>query len=380
MSRPFSIHASTPRSSSRTWAGIVAATSLLVAAAAHADPHSCKKVGKDEARLVPSLAPVDYEQAGLTPPPPNAGVLPFQTFNYGTVVWREPSEHCFIVGQTFDFFKGAGNSKQPRPTIVFFHGNGSTSHMTATSPAYQNLVVPAVKAGFNVASVEYRHPVTDQYLAQWEGGVVPTLDTGYVIQYLRGNAKTYNIDTNNIFSFGHSRGTLALWQMLQPDMGGGDTGLPSSLPDAYFGYQPNTTYQCQQFSTLFLVQDQDAADEVANCEATNPYWQQFGSAVDSVNATSLPVHLQTDGKFVLEQGTDDVIKLITYSDLVAQGYNTGHYPDYSIALLDRYEAFGNPNMDYPESQVSGKNCFIGWQNFIYPLVKNALPRLTPMGD
>jgi hypothetical protein len=294
-------------------------------------------------------------------------MLKSQTFAYGTSVWREPSIHCFLVGQTFDYFKGAGKSKTPRPTIVYFHGNGSTSHMTANSPGYLNVVVPAVQAGFNVASVEYRHPVTDQYLAQWDG-VVPTLDAGYVIQYLRAHASTYNIDPDNLFSFGHSRGTLALWQMLQPDMGGGDTGLPSSLPSAYFGYQPNTTFQCQQFSTLFLIQDQEAADEVTDCEAQNPYWQQFGSAVDSVNATSLPVHLQTDGTFVLKKGTTDVIKLLEYDDLIKQGYNTGHYTDFSIALLNRYEAYGNTNMDYPEQDIGGKQCFTGWQNFIFPLV------------
>jgi hypothetical protein len=105
---------------------------------------------------------------------------------------------------------------------------------------------------------------------------------------------------------------------------------------------------------------------------------QFGSAVDAVNATSLPVHLQTDGSFVLVKGTNDVIKLLEYDKLISLGYNTGHYTDFSIALLDRYEAFNNPNMDYPEENIAGKQCFVGWQNFIYPLIQNhdALPAPT----
>jgi hypothetical protein len=364
-----------PRTSSPACMLVVAAACLLLGAtAAQAAPHSCKRVGKDLV-LEPSAGPLDLVQAGLEAPAQDPKLLPYQTYNYGSTLWREPSVHCLLMGQTFDFFKGDGKSKAPRPTIVYFHGNGSTSHMTDSSPAYLNVVVPAVKLGYNVISVEYRHPVTDQYLAQWDG-IVPTLDAGYAMQFLRGNAATYNIDTDHIFSFGHSRGTLALWQMLQPDMGGGDTGLPSSLPTAYFGYQPNTTFQCQQFSDLFLVQDQEAIDEVTNCETANTYWQQFGSSVDSVTATSLPVHLQTDGTFVLQKGTTDVIKLLTYSKLKKLGYNTDHYTDFSIALLDRYEAFSNANMDYPEQNIPGKQCFIGWQTFVSAHLGPKVPKVS----
>lgn len=348
----------------------VAAALLGLAASAQADPHSCKKVGKDEV-LSPGLTPVDFAATSLEDRPAgDPGTLKYTTYAYGSVLWREPSLHCFVVGQTFDFYEGSGKSDQPRPTIVYFHGNGSSSHVLTSSPTYINLIVPAVKAGFNVASVEYRHPVTDEYLAQWEGGVVPTLDTGYAMQYLRDNAGKLNISQANVFSFGHSRGTLALWQAMQPDMGGGTTGMPSSLPQAYFGFGPQTTYQCQEFSTLFFVQDADAAAEVANCEATNEYWQQFGSAVDSVTASAPPVHLQADGPFVLQKGTQDQIELLTYAQFQKQKFSTGHYPDYAIAMLDAFERVGNPGMDYPEQNVKGKNAFVGWQNFIYPLIQS----------
>jgi hypothetical protein len=176
-----------------------------------------------------------------------------------------------------------------------------------------------------------------------------------------------NISKNNIFTFGYSRGSLALWQALQPDMGLGTTGRPSSLPTAFFGYQAQTTYQCQQFADLFVLNDQYKAPQVQECKDTNWAYLQFGSAVASVTKFSVPVHLQYQQGFELMPGTTTLIKLLSWPDLDAR-YEVEHYPDYGIALLNAYTAKQNTRMDYPEKLISYQSQFIGWQNFVGPKV------------
>lgn len=299
---------------------------------------------------------------------------PGTTYQWGSYRWKEPAWGCRDVGQTFDFWPAQGGDLTTNhPTIVYFHPNATGSHLGNASAFYNNVILPAITSGWNVASVEFRHPVIDQYLAPSLGGQVPANDTGLAIQFLRAHAKTLGVSTNNLFAFGYSRGSLSLWQQLQPDLGGGTTGRPSSLVSGYFGYQSQTTYQCNQYESLFLdPNDPSTADYIAQCNADNPYEAQFGSAVSSVTAGSLPVHLQYQQDFVLQPGTRKKIQKVGAAWLVAN-FETEHYPDYGIALLNAYAAHGNTRMQYPEPNIPAALQFTGWQDFVKPLLKPDAP-------
>lgn len=315
--------------------------------------------------------PIDWTTAAATasaPAPTTAGVKAgARTYQWGSAVWREPSLGCALMSQTFDFWPAAGPVKTVYPTIVYFHATGSTSHVKSTSVVYQNLIGPAIAQGYNVVSVEYRHPTGDQYLAVTNNGQVFHQDVGLVIQYLRANAATFHISTRNLFAFGHSRGTLSLWQALQPDMGGLGTGLPSSKVSAVFGYQPQTTYQCDEFANLFLLPgDPSTLKWVQSCKKNNPYWPQFGSAISSVTVDSPPVMLQYQMGFELVPGSQTEIQPVSIDYLKTTYGSTDHYPDQGIALYDAYLAVGNANMFYPQAWVDSAHQFLGWQDFVTP--------------
>ncbi len=350
-----------------TLAALAGALSLsLAAGAAHATVLTCPKANVVQA--VPD-EPVDHVAAPTNP----AYLVAGTTYKWGAVRWQEPALGCATVGQTFDFWPATGGDPNANhPTIVYFHPNGATSHPKTDNPVYLNVIAPATAAGYNVVSAEFRHPVIDQYLAAQNGGKVFQNDTGLVIQYLRNNAAKFKISKNNIFAFGYSRGTLSLWQSLQPDMGGSN-GKASSLVSAVMGYQAQTTYRCDQYASLFLDPlDPGTASEVASCEADNPRWKQYTSAIDSVSVNSPPIMLQYQDGFELQVNSKTAIHPVTYAYLDAN-YQVEHYPDFGIALYDAYQRVGNPRMAYPQAHVSYDQQFVGWQAFIAPLVKPDAP-------
>ena len=295
------------------------------------------------------------------------------TYRWGSAIWLEPSYGCASFAQTFDFFPAEGptgnDANAVHPTIVYFHPNAASSKVRIDGAFGRNVIQPALAAGYNVVSVEFRHPVIDQYLAPQLGGQVPHQDTGLAIQYLRAHARSLGISSDNLFAFGYSRGSLALWQALQPDLGGGTTGKPSSKVSGFFGYQAQTTYQCQQYAQRFLVaSDPNTQSQVDACLAENWYDAQFGSALDSVTASSLPVRLQYQQGLELVPGTKKKIQLVTVPYLLAN-YETEHYPDFGMALYNAYRAVGNTRISYPETYVTADRQFTGWQDFVTPLLK-----------
>lgn len=159
------------------------------------------------------------------PPPDALGV--YKSVKWGTESWLEPTRSCKGSQQNFDFWPPATYQEVPDgvvyPTIIYFHPNGATQHVEANSTLMANLAQPAHDQGMHFISVEFRHPVADEYLAEAPGNIghlVPHGDAGLFIQWLREHADQLKIDTRNLFVFGHSRGALALWQALQPDVQG----------------------------------------------------------------------------------------------------------------------------------------------------------------
>jgi acetyl esterase/lipase len=219
----------------------------------------------------------------------------YKSYKWSEARWQEPSLQCMWVGHEFVFVPAVDyRSKPAHPTIVYFHPNTLKHTFEKNSPISNNVAKVAVAAGFNFISVEYRHPVTDQYLAYYNNNKIHHQDVGLFMQFLRGNAAKMRISKNNIFSFGYSRGSLALWQALQPDMGGGNTGKPSSLVSAFVGYQAQSTYQCKEYGIRFLDPlHQGTEPSIQMCEETNWWHPQFGSALFDLNPLSaIPVRLQ----------------------------------------------------------------------------------------
>jgi len=258
---------------------------------------------------------------------------------YGKETWQEPTLQGAWVKQDFDFYRAP--SSEPAPLIIWAHPNGMSKALPATSPMYQALVVPALRAGYSFASIEFRHPVVNENLpnSATDPGV-PHEDLARALQFIRANADALGIDKRNVFFVGQSRGTLAVWTALQDDMARPKSNDPvareSTRVNAVYGVQAQTTYDGTEFAKLFIVPgENDRKAFIADFQAEHPKYAQFGSAIRSVTAGAdpdPPVRLIYDAPVIPQQ--------ITYAQL--QQLDAIHYPDFGPALCQAYVvAFGN---------------------------------------
>ena len=285
-------------------------------------------------------------QSGCTPTPLPMGAQG-NDLCYGTAAWREPTLGGRWLQQAFDFHRAPGT--QPAPLIIWTHPNGSSKSIAPGSVAYTVLVAPALAAGFSFASVEFRHPVVNENEADSPTNPgVPHRDIARAIQFIRANAEALGIDRRNIFLVGGSRGTLALWTALQPDMADPFAADPvlrqSTRVNAVFAYNAQTTYDGIEFADLFLVPP-DAEVQKAAWRLEHPKYAQFGSAVRSVGADAPPVMLRYDQAFIGRK--------VTLQEL--QATDEVHYPDYGLALCDAYRQVGQ----FPKCTAVGDPRFDG---------------------
>jgi hypothetical protein len=309
-----------------------------------------------------------------------------------TYHWREMSDGGAKLYLSFDFFKPGTAAQDPkRPLIVYFHPNGVKSHLVYPKQMWKNIVQPAMAQGWAVATVEFRHPVADAYLEDPEGAgsftqglaYSPTYDTGYAMQFLRANAARLDIDPDRLFALGYSRGSLALWQSLQTELASRDYPY-SSVARAFYGYQAQTTYQCAEYGTAFIMKDNagvnDRAAFITDCKADNPRYREFGSTLQSVSAdTTLPMMLRYADPFYLDGA--GAVKLNTWWAI--QHYNrplypdrpdlwddTEHYPDMGAALRQAYQAAAGPfaRIDVADCRNDTADGFADWVGFVKNLL------------
>ena len=256
---------------------------------------------------------------------------------YGREVWRDATIGPTQAHQRFDFYRAARTT--PAPLIIWAHPNGMSKTLPASSTLYQALVPPALQAGFSFASIEFRHPMVNENVANsaTDPGV-PHNDIARAIQFIRANADALGIDTRNIFLVGQSRGTLGVWTALQNDMakpGSNSVVLrQSTRVNAVYAVNAQTSYDGQEFADLFLI-PADRAAFVADFESKHPKHAQFGSAIRSVTAGTQadpPVKLIYDAPVINRQ-----VSLLELSQ-----YDALHYPNFGPALCNAYlRAFGN---------------------------------------
>jgi len=106
-----------------------------------------------------------------------------------------------------DFWAAAGEG--PRPLLIYVHGGGwVTGDKSQKGPPFQ----PFLDQGISVAAVNYRfapqHPLP-----------APVHDVARAIQFLRSQAKQWQIDTNRIALTGPSAGACtSMWLLLHDDL------------------------------------------------------------------------------------------------------------------------------------------------------------------
>jgi acetyl esterase/lipase len=123
--------------------------------------------------------------SNAAPPPPR--------FTLGTA-YRDVT---YCNSQTLDVYVPSSAAGRRLPLAIFIHGGG----LTAGDKAYLNptFLNALARAGFAVASLNYRLAPSNQFPAQIE-------DVKCGIRYLRAHAQAYDISPGKIFAFGTSYG------------------------------------------------------------------------------------------------------------------------------------------------------------------------------
>lgn len=260
-------------------------------------------------------------------------------FCYGKETWQEPTLNNVWLKQNFDFYRATTSG--PAPLIVWAHPSLMSKALKPGSPMYEALVVPALNAGFSFASIEFRHPVTNENVPNSATDPrVPHYDVARALQFMRANAEALGIDKRNVFFVGQSRGTLTVWTALQDDMARPNSDNPvareSTRVNAVYGVQAQTTYDGTEFGNLFILPgENDRQAFIADFQAEHPHYAQFGSAIRSVTAGAdpdPPVRLIYDAPVIPYR--------ISYAQM--QQLDSIHYPDFGPALCQAYiVAFGN---------------------------------------
>jgi len=100
-------------------------------------------------------------------------------------------------------------SDKPTPMMVSIHGGGFSSGNKAVSP---DLLEECLQAGISVAAITYRLSGEAAAPAQF-------LDSARAIQFIRSQAKTWNLDPSRIAASGGSAGAgISLWLGFHDDL------------------------------------------------------------------------------------------------------------------------------------------------------------------
>jgi hypothetical protein len=300
--------------------------------------------------------------------------VPYQSEPIG-YSWKDPAEGNQPRWLQFDYYFQP-NRAPGSPLLVYFHPNGVTNHLHAGSPVFNAVVGRALQNGWSVVSVEFRHPVVDAFLEDNGGrdgdnlGYLPSYDTGRAMQFLREHAAVLHFDPRNLFAIGYSRGSLSLWQGLQADLAR-RTYTYSSIPRAFYGYQSQTTYQCDEYGNDFLALP-DRPGWISDCRAANPHWREFGSAMQSVSSTTnLPIEIRYRDAFWLDANglvrTNTRWSIEHYDVYAPPGSNlddTEHYPDMGRQLVQRIGAVGSSTfVDVQDCHNNIGDGFADWLDF-----------------
>lgn len=140
------------------------------------------------------LAPVALAQKDSPPAKPKPDL---QNVKYG------PHERNVI-----DLWKA--KSDQPTPLVIFIHGGGFRAGDKAGISPY--LLKYCLKAGISVAAINYR-------LSNQAAFPAPMLDGARAVQFVRSQAKEFNIDPTRIAATGGSAGAgISLWIGFHDDL------------------------------------------------------------------------------------------------------------------------------------------------------------------
>ena len=120
--------------------------------------------------------------------------------------------------QVIDFYQAQSN--QPTPVIIYIHGGGFVGgDKCSVNPA---MLRGALDAGISFAAIHYRFVDGDKTIFP-----VPQHDGARAVQFIRSQAKKWNVDPVRIACYGGSAGAgISMWIGFHGDLGQPDSSDP----------------------------------------------------------------------------------------------------------------------------------------------------------
>lgn len=268
----------------------------------------------------------------------------------------------------FDFW--AAKSSQPTPLVVFIHGGGFVNgSKDGANPA---IIKACLDAGVSFMAINYRFR---------ESAAIQDIlrDCARSIQFIRANAKQYNIEPARIASYGGSAGAgTSLWLAFHPDL------ADPNNPDPVL----RESSRIVAAGALNTQASYDLTKWEAFLGKVNPEW------VPKKETTSF-YHFQSDeemnsaaGKAILADV--DMLGLISSDDPPVFLYNSmpdgpptdrGHYihhPNHARAVAKRCAEVGVPaTLFLLQAEPKGQGDYLAaLEHFLIDHVKGPLPANT----
>ncbi|WP_374563207.1 hypothetical protein [Ideonella sp.] len=211
------------------------------------------------------------------------------------------------------------------PLVLYAHPNGQNEEIAADSTLYNALLVKVLEAGYALASLESRHPLSSFIVKRPPGhdkpdwpapttAALPSNDIATAVRWLKFYRRTFGIDAGKIFLVGQSRGSAALLNALLNEPAQNEftdwRSRSSSVRGAYV-VQAQTTYLEAEIGPVFVKgtgpdgepyrywYHQDAPDVIIDLARNIP-----GSAVQLARNAALdtlvPVHMAYEQPLALE--------------------------------------------------------------------------------
>ena len=159
---------------------------------------------------------------------------------------------------TFDIW--LAESKTPTPLVIYIHGGGFLNGDKSKYYHSEDLV-RFLDAGVSVATINYRFMIDAPY-----GILASFADSKRCLQYIRYNARKYNVDKNRIACSGGSAGAgTSLWLNFHDDMADADNPDPvlreSTRLTCAGAFATQSTYDIFQWEQIIGIPMADTAEQ-----------------------------------------------------------------------------------------------------------------------
>ncbi len=223
------------------------------------------------------------------------------------------------------------DSDEPTPVLVSIHGGGFRGGNKSVEPG---LLRACLDAGISVVAITYR--LSDEAIAP-----APFLDSARAVQFIRHNAKAWNLDPTRIAATGSSAGAgISLWLGFHHDLADPSNDDPvlreSTRLTCVAVYNGQTSYDPRFIRDLFPEHD----------TYRNPALSQlFGIDFDELD--QLPeekYRLFREVSAIPHLSKDDVPVLLTYAsdfDTKITNQSIGiHHPRFGKVLKEKMDQLG----------------------------------------